>query len=100
MRNYIGLPNPDTQPEEFNQYLRVHNIVITESSSWILIQNSYIENQLVLFAKDPIKYLGQLDWTAFKQLKMFLANYQDNEVYINPDERKSVHNRLHIHIKL
>lgn len=101
MRTYIGLPNPDIEPIKFNNYLIQNNEVVADSNYWILIKNSYIDNQLVLFCKQPIKYLTELDWNSFKQLKLFLEKFaKGKEVYINADEKKSVPNRLHLHIKL
>lgn len=99
-RTYKNLPNPDTQIEEFNEYLLNNNTVINEGTYWILIQNSYISGQLVLFAKQPRKYLHDCTADELQEMVNMLADYCKHYMYINADHNKSVPNRLHIHIKL
>ena len=58
MRDYKNLP---TEKEAFNQYLRDNNTLIYENEDWIVIKNSYIENQLVIFSKHEVRYITECD---------------------------------------
>lgn len=101
MRKYKNLPHPTKQPEKFNEYLINNNkVVIQHLFDWILIENSFIENQLVLFAKRSVQYFNELNELELKSLQVILYPYKDKHVYINADKDKSVPNRFHLHIKL
>lgn len=100
MREYKNLPHPSKEPEAFNQYLKDNNEVITENYYWILIENSFIENQLVLFLLSAKSYFSELNELELRNLQMILHHYKDKHIYINADKDKSVPNRLHLHIKL
>lgn len=100
MRDYKNLPNPETQIEEFNQYLRDNNLVLDENRSWILIRNSYIENQLVLFSKLNRKYFYEITHSELDDLSDFTLTYWNKHIYINAEKDKSVADRLHFHIKI
>lgn len=97
-RKYKNLPNPNTQIEEFNEYLRKNNELIRETKNWILIKNSFIPNQLVLFNKNNLKYLSEISIDEFVELKFILKDYDEKKFYVNAAKDKSVPNRLHIHI--
>lgn len=100
MRNYSDLPNPAIDTEGFNQYLRDNNKVLFDCSSWILIENSYIPNQLVLFSALNRMYLSDCLTAELESLADILQDYNGKHIYINADKDKSVPNRLHLHIKL
>lgn len=112
-RNYPkNLPDPITECEEFNQYLRDNNKVVREGEYWILIENSYIPNQHVAFCKLPVRdfddymlhalesqvYSDKED-LLFEPIMLFAANNNEH-IYINATKDRSVPDRLHIHIKL
>lgn len=92
------VPSPNNA-EEFNQYLRDNNEVVLENNCWILIENSYIENQLVLFCKENMKTFSSLTPMATKELLKIMDMFNDKHIYINAHKDKSVPDRLHIHIK-
>jgi hypothetical protein len=103
-RTYNNLPDPTEFPEEFNQYLRDNNKVILENLMWIVIQNKYIENQLVAFCKYPISNIHEYEQIQYPSRDLafywLFKHYSGKHIYINADEDKSVPNRLHFHIKL
>ena len=98
MRKYKNLPKIDSL--EFNQYLRDNNILVLETEYWILIRNSYIDNELVCFIKSFKRYLYEADANEIMELFEILKTYKKKGCYINADNDKSVGNRLHLHIKL
>lgn len=99
-RRYKNLPNPNTHIEEFNEYLRKNNKLIRETKNWILIKNSFIPNQFVLFNKNNLKYLTEISIDEFIELKFILKDFEEKKIYVNAAKDKSVPNRLHIHICL
>jgi hypothetical protein len=100
-REYKNLPNPTTEPKEFDEYLRKNNELILETDFWILIKNSFIENQLVCFSKNPYAQgIGDLLKEELIDLQNILSAYQEKHIYINALENKSIPNRFHVHIKL
>lgn len=101
-RTYKDLPDANRELVPFNQYLRENNIVVKETPYWILIKNSFINNQLVLFTKLNKRYLYEVYNVseAYAELIDYLEEYKHNHIYINADKDKSVPNRLHLHIKL
>ena len=100
MREYKNLPHPTDEPEKFSQYLRDNNEVLHEGDFWILIRNSYEEDQLVLWLKRPAEYMGEIFMFEWADLDTYFKIHKDNYWYINNRSRKSVPNRLHLHIKL
>lgn len=100
VRNYKNLPDPNKKVKEFNQYLLDNNKVIGEYIHWILIKNSYIKYQYVLFCKLNRKYLGDISVAESMELHDILSLYKGKEIYINPDHLKSVPDRLHLHIRI
>lgn len=100
MTTYENLPHPSFERVKFNKYLRDNNEVLTSCKSWIVIKNSYIENQVVIFSTQDKKYITELSPLELVEMTKMLLPYRGKEVYINSDANKSVPNRLHIHIKL
>lgn len=99
-RVYKNLPHPTDEPGAFNEYLRKNNKVIEENISWILIENSYIDDELVCFCKLPFAYMDEIGPIEQEDLAGILRNYKDNKTYINATKDKSVADRLHWHIEL
>ena len=99
-RDYKDVPDPEKEPMEFNTYLAKNNEVVYEGRYWILIKNSYVKNQLVLFSTESkVRYLSQLSYPAsFELFAILLAFAENKSVYINKDEDKSIPDRLHLHI--
>lgn len=107
MREYENLPDPELDVEGFNQYLRDNNVVVKENEHFIIIENSYIENQLVAFAKVSVKdasdyqnYPFENQLQALKDYLGIFADYPQCHNYINAILDRSVKKRFHIHIKL
>ena len=96
----IQPPDPIEKWGEFNVYLRTHNEVIKDNANWILIENSYIPGELVLWSVWPYTDIADLSPQSLLSLPEMLEPYRDNYKYINANKDKSVPNRLHIHIKL
>lgn len=92
-------PNPIAEPEEFNQYLRDHNTIVSENDLWILIKSSFEKDELVCFAKFISEKFYDLDSVDFECLQGILEPFQDSKWYINKKTDKSV-DRFHIHIVL
>lgn len=60
MRNYKNLPDPIEEPEQFNKHLRDNNQVAMKASYWIVIKNSQIKDQLVVFHKYSVSHLHNI----------------------------------------
>jgi len=99
-RDYVDLPDPIKEWEEFNSYLREKNLVFCENEYWILIKNSYIDDQHVLFCKLPFSSVYEINNDMMKAMLDILGPYGCYHWYINACKDRSVPNRLHIHIKL
>lgn len=109
------MPNPAEKPEAFNQFLRDNNRVVRESDYWLMIENSYESTkdniQYVVFCKLNVKdmdeyYIHLLQTETFSdredmfaEVIMILAANNNDNVYINAIEDRSIPERLHIHIK-
>jgi hypothetical protein len=93
-------PNPNRRPDEFNQYLVDKNEIVQYRGNWLIIENSFIKNQLVVFCLDNVRYFHELWEEDLVVLQNILRRYKDKHVYINADKDKSIPNRLHLHIKL
>lgn len=99
-RIYIDLPDCEKEVEKFNEYLLKNNEVIENGKYWLLINNKYIKKQLVCFLKLNKKYLTELNIEETLELYKIIEQYKDKHIYINADKKKSIRNRLHIHIKI
>lgn len=98
-REYPDYPVGGATSAEFNQYLRDYNNVIFESRYWLIIENSYIMNELVCWHKTVgVEYIWHLGWKSFYEIQQILRHFQEYKVYINSNVDKSVSNRLHLHI--
>ena len=94
------VPSPTREPLAFNEYLLLHNEVLWVSEHWILIANSYIEHQAVMFAKRNVRYIHQLKQKELADMADILKEFKGKKMYINSEKDKSIKNRLHIHIKI
>ncbi len=104
MREYKDLPDPTLEPEKFNQYLIDNNKVVKDTIVWLIIENRYIEGQLVAFCKYPVKDIAEyrdINYPSKDIAFIWLFEYfSGKHIYINADKDKSVLNRLHFHIRL
>lgn len=99
-REYIDLPDPDNDPDGFNNYLISNNKVVNKLHDWIVIENKYIPKQLVIFCLQPKSYIYQLNEREWLALRSIMFIYASKHVYINSEKDKSIPNRLHLHVKL
>lgn len=84
--------------EEFLQYLRDNNIVILETSLWLVIENckyhTHKKIHYTAFHKLDKYYTTFIDVSDINNL---LNKFPDLVVYINPIKKRSI-TRYHVHL--